>query len=201
MWTKPDEVLLTNALWVTERANPFFILQRRKGYGGGGLTGLLVGTIDTVLDNKTPPYRILHQTTESEVSFCQDIKRLVRLAYPSAPIEIKEQLAYECFIDSLNDVDMGWAIFQAKAKSINNAIQVALEYEAFQNDRRKHGTKLVCAVNENNNFDLNREIYLSEQVDDISGRLAKIENDEKNQKTFSCYHCGVSGHLKRECPL
>ena len=69
MWTKPDEVLLANALWVTERANPFFILQRRKGYGGGGLTGLLVGTIDTVLDNKTPPYRILHQTTESEVSF------------------------------------------------------------------------------------------------------------------------------------
>ncbi|CAC5384769.1 unnamed protein product [Mytilus coruscus] len=131
----------------------------------------------------------------------QDIKRLVRLAYPSAPIEIKEQLACDCFIDSLNDVDMGWAIFQAKAKSINNAIQVALEYEAFQNDRRKHGTKLVCAVNENNNFDLNREIYLSEQVDDISGRLAKIENNEKNQKTFSCYHCGVSGNFKRECPL
>ncbi|CAC5411367.1 unnamed protein product [Mytilus coruscus] len=131
----------------------------------------------------------------------QDIKRLVRLAYPSAPKEIKEQLACDCFMDSLNDVDMEWAIFQAKAKSINNAIQVALEYEAFQNDRRKHGTKLVCAVIENNNFDLNREIYLSEQVDDISGRLAQIENDEKNKKTFSCYHCGVFCHLKRECPL
>ena len=37
---------------MTERANPFFVLQRRKGYGGGGLTGLLVGTLDTVLDNK-----------------------------------------------------------------------------------------------------------------------------------------------------
>ena len=37
---------------VTERANSFFVLQRRKGYGGGGLTGLLVGTLDTVLDNK-----------------------------------------------------------------------------------------------------------------------------------------------------
>ncbi|CAC5401811.1 unnamed protein product [Mytilus coruscus] len=109
----------------------------------------------------------------------QDIKRLVRLAYPSAPIEIKEQLACECFIDSLNDADMEWAIFQAKAKSINNAIQVALEYEAFQNDRRKHCTKLVCAVNENDNFDLKREIYLSEQVDDFSGRLAKIENNRK----------------------
>ena len=37
---------------VTDRANPYFVLQRRKGYGGGGLTGLLVGTLDTVLDNK-----------------------------------------------------------------------------------------------------------------------------------------------------
>ncbi|XP_013413337.1 TBC1 domain family member 9 isoform X1 [Lingula anatina] len=69
MWVKPEEVLLANALWVTERANPFFILQRRKGRGGGGLTGLLVGTMDAVLDNKTPPYRILHQTTNSEVSY------------------------------------------------------------------------------------------------------------------------------------
>ncbi|KAL3842336.1 hypothetical protein ACJMK2_020364 [Sinanodonta woodiana] len=69
MWVKPDEVLLANALWVTERANPFFVLQKRKGYGGGGFTGLLVGTLDTVLDNKTPPYRILHQTPNSEVSY------------------------------------------------------------------------------------------------------------------------------------
>lgn len=37
---------------VTERANPYFVLQRRKGYGGGGLTGLLVGTLDTVMDSK-----------------------------------------------------------------------------------------------------------------------------------------------------
>lgn len=69
MWVKPEEVLLANALWVTERANPYFILQRRKGYGGGGLTGLLVGTLDTVMDSKTPPYRILHQTPESEISY------------------------------------------------------------------------------------------------------------------------------------
>ncbi|ESO97799.1 hypothetical protein LOTGIDRAFT_152898 [Lottia gigantea] len=69
MWVKPDEVLLANALWVNERANPYFVLQKRKGYGGGGLAGLLVGTIDTVLDNKTPPYRILLQTIGSELSY------------------------------------------------------------------------------------------------------------------------------------
>lgn len=41
MWLHPEEVLLAGALWVTERANPYFILQKRKGHGegGGGLAG------------------------------------------------------------------------------------------------------------------------------------------------------------------
>ncbi|CAN0208778.1 unnamed protein product [Lampetra fluviatilis] len=70
MWLKPEEVLLANALWVTERANPYFLMQRRRGHGdGGGLTGLLVGTLDVVLDSsaRISPYRVLHQTPESQV--------------------------------------------------------------------------------------------------------------------------------------
>uniref|UniRef100_A0A667ZCT5 TBC1 domain family member 9B n=1 Tax=Myripristis murdjan TaxID=586833 RepID=A0A667ZCT5_9TELE len=70
MWISPEEVLLANALWVSERANPFFILQRRKGHGrGGGITGLLVGTLDVVLDSsaRVAPYRILLQTADSQI--------------------------------------------------------------------------------------------------------------------------------------
>ncbi|KAM4826775.1 TBC1 domain family member 9B isoform 2-T2 [Thomomys bottae] len=70
MWLGPEEVLVANALWVTERANPFFVLQRRRGHGkGGGLTGLLVGTLDVVLDSsaRVAPYRILHQTQDAQV--------------------------------------------------------------------------------------------------------------------------------------
>uniref|UniRef100_A0A665URX8 TBC1 domain family member 8B n=1 Tax=Echeneis naucrates TaxID=173247 RepID=A0A665URX8_ECHNA len=73
MWLKPEEILLKNAfkLWVTENDNEYFVLQRRRGYGegGGGLTGLLVGTLDTVLDStsKVAPYRILHHTPDSQV--------------------------------------------------------------------------------------------------------------------------------------
>lgn len=43
MWLKPEEVLLKNALklWMTEKSNDYFVLQRRRGYGedSGGLTG------------------------------------------------------------------------------------------------------------------------------------------------------------------
>ncbi|KAJ8247207.1 hypothetical protein GJAV_G00259960 [Gymnothorax javanicus] len=46
MWLNPEEVLLKNALnlWVTEKSNAYFLLQRRRGHGdsGGKITGLLV---------------------------------------------------------------------------------------------------------------------------------------------------------------
>ena len=37
---------------MTEQANLYFILQRRRGHGGGGIAGLLVGTFDSVVDSK-----------------------------------------------------------------------------------------------------------------------------------------------------
>ncbi|XP_069703909.1 TBC1 domain family member 9 isoform X3 [Periplaneta americana] len=70
MWVKPQEVLLANALWVTEQANLYFVLQRRKGHGKAkGLSSILVGTLDSVFDTKPPPFRILHQTPTSEVYY------------------------------------------------------------------------------------------------------------------------------------
>ncbi|MGH0150148.1 UNVERIFIED_CONTAM: hypothetical protein FKN15_076885 [Acipenser sinensis] len=51
MWVNPDEVLLANALWITERANPYFILQRRKGRGEGGGGGLAGGSWKEIIEH------------------------------------------------------------------------------------------------------------------------------------------------------
>nr|XP_046261006.1 TBC1 domain family member 8 [Scatophagus argus] len=75
MWLNPEEVLLKNALklWVTERSNDFFLLQRRRGHGEptGRITGLLVGALDTVLDSnaRVTPFRILLQVPGSQTSW------------------------------------------------------------------------------------------------------------------------------------
>uniref|UniRef100_A0A3B3CEC1 TBC1 domain family member 8B n=1 Tax=Oryzias melastigma TaxID=30732 RepID=A0A3B3CEC1_ORYME len=75
MWLKPEEVLLKNALklWVTERSNDFFLLQRRRGHGEATsrITGLLVGALDTVLDSnaRITPFRILLQVPGSQISW------------------------------------------------------------------------------------------------------------------------------------
>uniref|UniRef100_A0A1B6C1U8 Rab-GAP TBC domain-containing protein n=1 Tax=Clastoptera arizonana TaxID=38151 RepID=A0A1B6C1U8_9HEMI len=70
MWVKPKEVLIANALWTTEQSSLYFVLQKRKGHGkSGGFSSLFVGTLDSVFDTKPPPYRILHQTPQSEVYY------------------------------------------------------------------------------------------------------------------------------------
>ncbi|XP_071376256.1 TBC1 domain family member 8 isoform X1 [Centroberyx affinis] len=74
MWLNPEEVLVKNALklWVTEKSNDFFLLQRRRGHGEAGrITGLLVGALDTVLDSnaRVTPFRILLQVPGSQISW------------------------------------------------------------------------------------------------------------------------------------
>jgi len=67
MWINPKEILVSGpGFWQTERANRNFILQRRKGRGTRGLSSLLVGTWDSVLDTKPPPYRLLYQEEGSD---------------------------------------------------------------------------------------------------------------------------------------
>ena len=98
MWVKPSEVLLANALWVTERANIYFTLQRRKGHGDRGLSSVLVNTLDTVLDSSTKvsPYRILHQAPNSEISF-----QIATGALCAFGVERCVGLGYSCCVSSL----------------------------------------------------------------------------------------------------
>lgn len=53
MWLNPEEVLVKNALklWVTERSNDFFLLQRRRGHGES--TGRITGR--TQREERSPP--------------------------------------------------------------------------------------------------------------------------------------------------
>jgi hypothetical protein len=67
---------------VTEQSSPYFVLQRRKGHGNTkGLSSILVGTLDSVFDTKPPPFRILHQTPNSEVYYCE-LQKLASFSLP-----------------------------------------------------------------------------------------------------------------------
>ena len=74
---------------------------------------------------------------EPLTEFAQDIKCLIRLAYPNTDVDVRGTLARNVFEDSLNDSDMEWAVHQGNPKTIETAVKLALEFEAFRGQPSK----------------------------------------------------------------
>jgi hypothetical protein len=77
----------------------------------------------------------------TNTDLAQDVKRLVRLAYPTAPSEVRGSLEYRCFRDALNDHEMEWTVCQSSSECIEEALNLALKYEAFQMSRHRKSTR------------------------------------------------------------
>ncbi|CAF4691945.1 unnamed protein product, partial [Rotaria sp. Silwood2] len=65
MWVKPSEVSVSG-LWSIDRANPYFILQRRRGHDErhSGWTSFIFATVDS-----RNHYRILYKRSDSEIYY------------------------------------------------------------------------------------------------------------------------------------
>ena len=73
---------------------------------------------------------------ESLPELGQAIRRLANLAYPTTPTEIRETLSKDQFVDALQDSEMRIRIKQARPKYVNDAIQLAVELEAYNRAER-----------------------------------------------------------------
>ena len=70
----------------------------------------------------------LRRENETLPELAQDVNRLIRLAYSSASVDLREQLAKNYFIDGLNDHELEWAVLHWKPRSVDATLKLALEY-------------------------------------------------------------------------
>ena len=59
------------------------------------------------------------------------------------PSQSRESLGIESFIDALNDGDLEYAVHREKPASVQEALKIGQDYEAFQYGRRQKNTKYV----------------------------------------------------------
>ncbi|KAL3891140.1 hypothetical protein ACJMK2_003403 [Sinanodonta woodiana] len=135
----------------------------------------------------------------------QAIRRLASQAYPKAPEELLETLSKEQFINSLTDSELRLRIQQARPKSLDEAIQVGVELEAFNRAefQRKDLERYARTVTTSDAGlsdiqDLKREVAeLKTLLKDLTAKYAG-KNGKKGIPI--CYKCGEMGHFKRVCP-
>ena len=85
---------------------------------------------------------IIRRENEPLPQLAQEIGRLVRVANPGVPLEIRENLAKDSFLDALNDRELELSVFQSQPKSLPDALRIALEIEAFHRSREKGAFKV-----------------------------------------------------------
>ena len=74
----------------------------------------------------------MRRSGESLPELSQAITRLVLRAYPLATVELREIMAMCYFIDALQDGDIRLRLKQGKPTSVTEAVNMAIELEAFQ---------------------------------------------------------------------
>jgi hypothetical protein len=66
----------------------------------------------------------------------QAIRRLVNLAYPTVPENVRDTLAKQHFMEPLADSEMRIRIKQSRPQNLNDAIRLAVELETFNRAER-----------------------------------------------------------------
>ncbi|CAG2199376.1 unnamed protein product [Mytilus edulis] len=127
----------------------------------------------------------------------QEIRRITRLAYPTAPIDIRNQLGKDCFVRALNDPKIQLSIFQREPKTIDDCIRFGVEYESFTLDQKrtnnsKQGLRKITETEESDDELVTRLSKISDQI----GSLAFNNNSDR---IITCYYCNKKGHMKRDC--
>ena len=124
---------------------------------------------------------------------------------------MREPLALDCFVDALPDQEMRWTIYQNKPKTLDEALQLATEYEGFRMAAEKrHQTKSSMSSSRVNqdNYVFAMDGISEETQGNIyrykSRNCANCKERGHNScdcpKPRKCYNCGEEGHYKRNCP-
>ena len=139
--------------------------------------------------------RILRKNSESAQELAQDIKHLIRLAYPQVTGDLRDQIARDCFIDALNEHEIEWSVYQGKPRSVDEATQLALEFEAFQSGRKRSQMVRQC---KGDNQEVDPLTKMNEQLEKLQLEIEKLKN--KGDENIICHGCGERGHRMKNCP-
>ena len=151
----------------------------------------------------------IRKRDEGLPELAQDIKRLTRMAYPSAFMDLRDTLSKDSFIEALNDAEMELFIYQKEPATIDDAVRLALKFEAFTQGRRKRLSSNKAVIRMQYEEDTHSTISRNE-IEEIKNDIRELRTASNGQpdrgKPYpnnirACNGCGQTDHMVRSCPF
>ena len=160
----------------------------------------------------------IKQKDESFPEMAEDIERLCRLAYPDVPPTLRDVLTRDQFIDVLPDEDTRLRIKQERPRTLQKALEAALELESFQIAARQRvkvsrETEVLRSAPDTDQKETGKFNQLKEGKLEMMKILVRLEKSMKlcldgvlaevqrrSPKVPGCWNCGDLNHIRRDCP-
>ena len=138
---------------------------------------------------------------ESLPALSQEIRQLVKHAYPTVGRRGMEDLCIEKFREALTDGEQRMAVHRSHARTLEEATKAAMDMESWQLSERRTKTQRVrSATSEPDPLtQLNDRITQLEKM--IAALGATKNSKDTGRKPIACFYCKNVGHMQKDCRI
>ncbi|GBM60387.1 hypothetical protein AVEN_249319-1 [Araneus ventricosus] len=138
---------------------------------------------------------------ESLQELAADVERLMSLAYAECPLDVRESLAAQYFVDAIRDEDTQHSTRLMDAKDLKSSLAYSMKYEAARTVSKtsRHVRSIETEDHMSRERDDKFEFFFNRLEKLLNSSVAGKKNTPRRNSNVTCWKCNKKGHVQREC--
>ncbi|GBO33944.1 hypothetical protein AVEN_37502-1 [Araneus ventricosus] len=138
---------------------------------------------------------------ESLQELAADVERLMSLAYAECPLDVRESLAAQYFVDAIRDEDTQHSTRLMDAKDLKSSLAYSMKYEAARTVSKtsRHVRSIETEDHMSRERDDKFEFFFNRLEKLLNSSVAGKKNTPRRNSDVTCWKCNKKGHVQREC--